>query len=97
MINKLTKIIYYKLVKTTNHVMGLTKVIFKKLVKDNNFLDFILNNYTTLFISNFLLSPYYFLGIKETLFTIFYFQKNNKIKKQNNIIEVYLPGFIYWQ
>ncbi len=49
------------------------------------------------FTSIFWLSLYYFLEIKQRLFTAFHPQTNGQTKRQNSIIEAYLRAFVNYK
>ena len=89
-VNRLTKMIYYKPAKVTINTLGLTKVIINVIVKHHSFLDLIVSDRRLLFISKFWSLLFYFLGIKEKLFTIFYPQTNGQTERQNSIMKTYL-------
>ena len=71
-INCLTKIMYYKLVKITINFIGLIKIIINMVVQYHSFFNSIISNQKTIFTFNFWFLLYYFLGIKRQLFTAFY-------------------------
>ena len=57
-------------------------------------LNFIDNNYDSVFMSKFWSSWYYFLSIKRRLSTAFQPQTNSQTEWQNSIMEVYLRVFV---
>ena len=63
-INILTKIVYYKLVKVTINELGLVKIINNIIVRYYGFLNLIVINQRSFFISKFLLLLCYFFVIK---------------------------------
>ena len=67
----LTKMVYYKLVKITINVLGLAKIIINVVMKHHGLLDSIVTNRISLFISKFWSLLYYFFSIKQRLSTIF--------------------------
>lgn len=93
-IDKLTKIIYNKLVKTTLDLTKLIKFIFDLVIRYQSFLNSILSNKNAIFKSKFWLLLYYFLGINQRLFTIFQSLVDGQTKRQNSIIKDYVSVFI---
>ena len=63
-VNRLTKIVYYELVKITINTPGLAKVIFNMIVQYYGLFNSIMSNKSLLFTSKFWSLLYYFLGIK---------------------------------
>ena len=70
-LNLLTKLIYYKLIKIIINISNLTKIIINIVIKYYIFLNLIVINRGLLFTSKFQLSLYYFFGIKQKLFITF--------------------------
>ena len=93
-VNWLTKMVYYKLVKVTIDTPGLTKVILNVVVWHHGLPDPIVTDRDMLFISKFWSSLCYFLNIKRRLSTTFHSQIDSQTKRQNNIIEAYLWVFV---
>ena len=60
----LTKMVYYKLVKVTINTLGLAKIIINVVMRHYGLSNLIVNNQESLFTSKFWLLLYYFLGIK---------------------------------
>ena len=89
-VNRLIKMIYYKLVKVTINVPGLTKVIIKVVVQYHGLSDSIVSDRGSVFTSKFWFSLCYFLKIKQKLSTAFYPKIDGQIKRQNSTTEVYL-------
>ena len=71
-VDLLTKIMHYELVKITIDTPVLTEVIINIVVQHYGFPNSIVSNHRAIFTSKFWSSFYYFLGIKRQLFTIFY-------------------------
>lgn len=94
MVDNLTKIIYYKLIKTTIDVTRQTLVIIDVVLRQDCIVYFIMSNKSMLFLSLFWLSLYYFLGIKQKFSNVFHLIINAQIKKHNNTIEIYLHNFV---
>ena len=63
-VNWLTKMVYYKLVKITINMPGLAEIIIDVVVHHPGFLGSIITDRDFLFISKFWSSLCYFLGIK---------------------------------
>ena len=93
-VNWLTKMVYYKLVKVTIDASGLAKVIIDMVVRHYGLPDSIISDLRAIFTSKFWSSLCYILGIKRQLSTIFYPQSNGQTECQNSIIEAYLYVFI---
>lgn len=96
-INRLSKLIYYKPVKVTIDTSALAEVITKMLVWYYGLLNSIVSNWSLIFTSKFWFSLCYFLEIKRKLWTTFHLQTNDQIKKQNSTIEAYLWAFINFE
>ena len=79
-VNQLTKIVYYVLVKVTINAPGLAKVIIDEVVRHYGVLELIVTDQDSLFISKFWFSLYYFLEIKRKLSTAFHPQMNSQRK-----------------
>lgn len=71
-INRLTKMIYYKPVKVPIKALGLAKIIINIIMQYYGLWDSIISNHKVIFMSKFWFLLYYFLGIKRKLFTAFY-------------------------
>ena len=71
-INRLTKIIYYKPVKININDSGLAKVTLNMIVWHYSLFNSIVSNKDLLFIFKFWLLFCYFFGIKQKFFTVFY-------------------------
>lgn len=79
-INQLTKMVHYVLVKMTIDAPGLAKVIIDIVIKQHNLPNSIVFNKNSLFVLNFCSSLYYFFDIKHKLSTVFYPQTNGQIE-----------------
>lgn len=88
-INRLTKIVHYELVKVTIDASRLVKVIINIIVQHHNFSDSIITDYRSVFTLKFWFSPYYFFESKQRLSTTFQSQINRQIEHQNSPIEAY--------
>ena len=96
-INQLTKMVHYKLVKITLNASGLTEVIIDVVVCHHRLPDSIVTNRDFFFILKFWLSLCYFLGIKRRLFTTFHPQTDSQIERQNSTIEAYFWAFLNFE
>ena len=86
-VNQLTKMVHYELVKVIINAPGLAKVILDMVVWYHGLRDSIVTNRRSLFISKFWLSLCYFLGIKQRLLTAFHPQTDNQTEWQNNTMK----------
>lgn len=93
-INRLTKMVHYELVKVIIDAPSLAIVINNMIIQYHNRADTIGSNRSSIFISKFWSPLYYFLEIKQMLSTAFYLQTNGQTKKQNSIMEAYLYVFL---
>lgn len=94
-IDNMINISHYKPVKTTINIGSLAKVIIDIIVKYYNFLESIVSDKASLFISKFWFSLYYFPNIEWKLFNSFYHQTNGQTKKQNSTIKAHLRVFVH--
>ena len=93
-IDKLTKMIYYKPVKITINAPGLVEVIIDVVVWYYGLFDSIITDQGSLFTSKFWFSLCFFLGIKKKLSITFHPQTNGQIERQNSTINVYFRAFM---
>lgn len=93
-INKIIKIIHYKIVKMIIDMMSQAKININMIIKYKQFLDIIVSNKNVQYISKFLLSLCYLLRIKQKRFIIFDFYINSHITSQNSIIKIHFQTFI---
>ena len=96
-VNRLTKMVHYKLVKVIINAPGLAEVIIDMVVRHHNLLNSIVTDQGSLFILKFWSLLYYFLGIKRRLSTAFYLQTDSQTKRQNSTIEAYLQVFVNFE
>ena len=96
-VNQLTKMVYYKLVKVTINAPGLAEVIINVVVQHYRLLDSIISDRKAIFKSKFWSSLCYSLGIKKLLSTVFYLQTASQTERQNRMMETYLCVFINWE
>lgn len=71
-INKIKKRVYYELIKGIINFFDLTKVIINIVVRHHGLFNSIVTDCSLVFISKFQSLFYYFLEIKQKLFTTFY-------------------------
>ena len=89
--------VYYEPVKVTINALGLAKVIINIVMQHHGLPDSIISNCKAIFISKFLFSLCYILGIKRRLSTAFHFQTNGQTEQQNNTMEEYLQVFVKFE
>ncbi len=75
-VDRLTKIVHYVLVKVTIDAPGLAELIINMVVRHYKDPESIITDRGSLFTSKFWSSLYYFLGIKWKLSTTFYSQRD---------------------
>ncbi len=80
-VDRLTKMVHYELVKVTIDAPGLAKVIIDVVVRHHRVPESIVTDRGLLFTSKFWSSLCYFLGIKSKLFTPFHPQTDGQTKK----------------
>ena len=88
-VNWLTKMVHYELVKVIIDAPGLAKVIINVVVRHYDLPDSIITDQRSFFTSKFWSSLCYFLDIKQRLSTAFYPQTDSQTKRQNSIIKAY--------
>ena len=71
-VDRLTKMVYYKLVKVTINALGLAEIIINMVVRHHGLPNSFITDQGLLFTSKFWLSLCYFLGIKQRLSTAFF-------------------------
>ena len=71
-VNRLTKMVHYELVKVTIDAPGLAEVIIDVVVRHHGLLDSIISDRGAIFTSKLWFSLCYFLGIKRRLSTAFH-------------------------
>ena len=96
-VDRLTKMVYYELVKVTIDALGLAEVMLDVVVWHYGLPDSIVSDRGSLFTSKFPSSLCYFLGIKRRLSIAFYSQTNGQTERQNSTIEVYLQAFVNFE
>ena len=96
-IDRLTKMVYYKPVKVTIDAPGLAEVIINVVVRHHDCPDSIVTDRGSLFTSKFWSSLCSFLGIKPRLSIAFYPQTDGQIERQNSTMEAYLRAFVNFE
>ena len=96
-VDRLTKMVHYKLVKFTIHTPDLAKVIINVIVRHHCLLDSIFCDRGWVFTSKFWLSLFYFLRIKKKLSTAFYTQTDGQTEMKNSTIEAHLRAFVNYE
>ncbi len=94
-VDRLTKMVYYILVKVTINVPGLAEVMIDVVVHHYGVPESIVTDRDLLFPSQFWFSLCYFLGIKKKLSTAFHPQLDGQTERQNSTIEAYLRAFVH--
>lgn len=97
LINRLIKIVHYKLVKATSNVLSLVKVIINIVMQYHGLSDSIVSDQSSAFMSKIWSLLCYFLGIKQKLSTAFHPQTDGQTKNQNNTIKTYLQAFVNYE
>ena len=90
----LTKMIHYKLVKVTIDAPGFAEVTIDVVVRQHRLPKSIVTNCGSVFTSKFWSSLFYFLEIQKRLSTTFRPQADGQIERQNRIMEAYLRVFV---
>ena len=93
-INQLTKMVDYKLVKITLDALGLAKVTLDVIICHHGLPDSIVTNRSSFFTSKFWSLFCYFLDIKQRLSTAFHPQTDGRTERQNSTIKMYLWAFV---
>ena len=96
-IDWLTKMVHYKLIKVTINALSLAEVIINMVMRHHGLLDSIVTDRKLLFTSKFWSLLCYFLGIKQRLSIAFHPKTDSKTKRQNSTIEVYLQAFVNFE
>ena len=93
-VDQLTKMVYYELVKVTINAPGLAEVIINVVVRHHGLPNSIVTDRGLLFTSKFWSLLCYFLGIKQRLSTAFHPQTDSQTERQSSTIEAYLWVFV---
>ncbi len=81
MVDRLTKMVYYKPVKVTINTLGLAKVIIDVFVWHHGVYQSIMTDRGSLFTLKFWFLLYYFLGIKKKLSIVFHPQIDGQTER----------------
>ncbi len=95
-VDRLTKIVHYLLVKITIDVPGLAEVIIDVVVRHHGVPESIVMDRGSLFTSKFWSLLCYFLDIKRKLSTAFHPQTDGQTERQNSTMKAYLRAFVNW-
>ena len=93
-VDRLTKMVHYELVKVTIDAPGLAEVIIDVVVRHHGLPDSIISDQRAIFTSKFWSLLCYFLSIKRRLSTTFHSQTDGQTKRHNIIMEAYLRAFV---
>ena len=96
-VNQLTKMVHYELVKVTIDAPGLAEVIIDVVVWYHGLSDSIVTDRGSIFMFKFWSSLCYFLGIKQWLSTTFHPQTDSQTKRQNSNMKAYLRAFVNFE
>ncbi len=96
-VDRLTKMIYYELVKVTIDAPALTEIIIKAVVRHHGLLDSIMSDCGLVFSSKFWSLLCYYLGIKQKVSTAFHPQTDGQTERQHSTMELYLRAFINYE
>ena len=96
-VDRLTKMVYYKPVKVTIDAPSLAEVIIDVVVRHHGLPNSIISNRGSVFTSKFWSSLCYFLGIKRRLSTAFHPQTDGQTERQNSTMEAYLRAFVNYE
>ena len=93
----LTKMIHYKLVRVSINASELEEVIINVVIRYHNLPDSIISDWRAVFTSKFSSLFCYFLRIKRWLSTAFYPQIDGQTERQNRMMKAYLCIFVNWE
>ena len=96
-VDRLTKMVHYELVKVTINTPGLAEVIIDVVMRHHGLPDSIVTDRGSLFTSKFWSSLCYFFGIKRKLSTAFHPQTDGQTERQNSTMEAYLRAFVNFE
>ncbi len=92
-VDRLTKMIHYKLVLTTIDARQPAEVLIEAVIKYHGLPDSIGTDQGSLFTSKFWSSLCYYLNFKRRLSTAFHPQRDGQTKRQNSTTEAYLQAY----
>ena len=93
-VDRLTKMVHYKLVKVTINAPRLAEVIIDVMVRQHSLLASIISDRRAIFTFKFWSLLCYFLDIKRRFSITFYPQKNGQTERQNSTMEAYFRAFV---
>ena len=93
-VNRLTKMVHYELVKVIINASRLAEVIIDVVIQYHGLSDSIISDRGAIFMSKFWSLLCYFLSIKRRLPTAFHPQTDGQTERQNSTIEAYLRAFV---
>ena len=96
-VNRLTKMVYYRPVKVTIDASGFAEIIINIVIRHHGLSDSIVTNQGLLFTLKFWSLLCYFLGIKLRLSIAFHPQTNDQTARQNSTMEAYLRVFVNFE
>ena len=96
-VDRLTKMVYYKPIKITINASRLAEVIINVVVRHYSLSNLIMTDKGSLFTGKFWSLFCYFFGIRRRLSTAFHPQTDGQTKRQNSIIEVYLKAVVNFE
>ncbi len=96
-IDWLTKMVHYKLVKVINDILSLVKVILDMVIRNHGLPNSIVSDWGSDFTSKFWSSLCYFFGIKQRLSTTFHPQTDGQTERQNSTMKAYLRAFVNFE
>ena len=96
-IDWLTKMIHYEPVKIIIDTLNLMEVTLDIIVQHHGLFNLIVSDWGMVFSLKFWSFLYYFLSIKQRLFTVFYPETDGQTKKKSSTIEVYFRAFINFE
>ena len=96
-VDRLTKMVHYELVKVTINAPELTDVIIDMVVWHHGLPNSIVTNRGSVFTSKFWSSLCYFFEVKRRLSTAFHPQIDGQTKRQNSTMEAYLKAFVNFE
>ena len=90
----LTNMVHYKLIKITIDAPGLAEIIIDVVVWHYGLPDSIVTDRSSLFTTKFWSSLCYFLGIERLVSIVFNSQTDGQTERQNSTMKAYLKAFV---